>query len=178
MIDEDFKRVMQSNLGCAVIMAGSDSDDKPRGDKPSYIEQLAKSLESFEIPYEVRICSAHKQPKKLIRIIEEYNAIGGAATYIAVAGGTDALSGTLSYHSLGPVISSPPDAPNESCLKNPPGSSNSYIPTPSNVGRFIAQMYAGVNPKFKDLLEIEKVKKLDSLEKADAEILKQSEESQ
>ncbi len=167
MVNEDFKKVMQSNKGCAVIMAGSDSDDKPRGNKPSHIEQIAKSLESFKIPYEVRICSAHKQNEKLKRIAKEYNAVGGLVTYIAVAGGEDALSGTLSYHALGPVISCPPDAPNESCLRNPPGSSNAYIPLPVNVGKFIAQTYAGVNPKFKELLEIEKARKLDSLDQAD-----------
>ncbi len=167
MVDAKFKKVMQSNKGCAVIMAGSDSDDKPREDKPSHIEQIAKSLESFEIPYEVRICSAHKQSKKLRIITKEYNAVGGSVTYIAVAGGTDGLSGILSYHALGPVISCPPDAPNESCLRNPPGSSNAYIVIPTNVGKFVAQIYAGVNPRFKELLEIEKTNKLRSLEYAD-----------
>lgn len=167
MVDEKFRQTIQTNTGCAVVIAGSDSDR-------DHIEKITKSLDKYEIPHRVRICSAHKQTEKLMELIREYNEIGGLVAYIAVAGGTDALSGTLSYHALGPVISSPPDAPNESCLRNPPGSSNSYIARPANVGRFIAQMYAGVNPRFKELLEIEKVKKLDSLEKADAEFLKQS----
>lgn len=167
MVDANFKEVMQSNLGCAIIMAGSDSDRE-------HIEKITKSLDKYEIPHRVRICSGHKQTKKLRRIIKEYNEIGGLVAYVAIAEGTDSLSGILSYHAFGPIISSPPDAPNESCLRNPPGSSNSYIARPVNVGRFIAQMYAGVNPRFKELLEIEKVKKLDSLEKADAEFLEGS----
>ena len=169
MVDEDFKRVMQSNLGCAVIMAGSGSDDKPVGDKPSHIEQIAKSLESFEIPYEVRICSAHKQPNKLIEMIEEYNAVGGSLTYVAVAGGTDALSGTLSWE-LGAVISCPPDAPNESCFGNPSGSANGYIIRPENVGKCVAQTYKEFNPRFKELLITSNAKKIKSLDKADETI--------
>jgi len=53
MIDEKFKETMQSKTGCAVIMAGSDSD------KP-HIDKVVESLDKYEIPYEVRICSAHK----------------------------------------------------------------------------------------------------------------------
>ena len=168
MVDDRFIQIMQDNRGCAVVMAGSGSDRE-------HIKKITKSLDKYEIPYRVRICSAHKQPEKLMEIIREYNAVGGLVAYVAVAGGTDALSGALSYHTFGPVISSPPDAPNKSCLENPPGSSNSYIERPSNVGRFIAQMYAGVNPRFKKILEAEKVEKLESLVNSDAEFLKQSE---
>jgi phosphoribosylcarboxyaminoimidazole (NCAIR) mutase len=102
-----------------------------------------------------------------MEIVTAYNALGGQVAFVAIAGGTDALSGMLSYHALGPVISCPPDAPNESCLTNPPGSSNATIEHPENVGRFIAQLYAGLNPKLRDRLEAEKVKKLARLEKAD-----------
>lgn len=170
MIDDKFKKVMRSNTGCAVIMAGSDSDDKPKGDKPSHMEQIALSLENYGIPYIVRISSAHKEPGKTSLIVDELNEIGGLATIVAVAGGTDALSGTASFHSYHPVVSCPPDAPNESCLNNPPGSSNSYIPNPKNVGKHIAQMYAGVNPKFKEALEREIGMKIRSLEEADRTI--------
>ncbi len=177
-IGENFRKVMQTNTGCAVIMAGSDSDDKPKGEKVSHIEQIAESLEAFEIPYQVRICSAHKQLSKLRAIIEQYNDIGGLVTYIAVAAGTDALSGTLSYHALGPVISCSPDAPNESCLRNPPGSSNAYIAKPANVGRFVAQIYAGVNIRFRSRLQNSTAKKIGSLNQADNTIQKKYEERQ
>ena len=161
-IDDKFKEIMQSNKGCAVIMAGSDSDEK-------HIEKIVESLREYGIPYRVRICSAHKQPEKLMALIREYNAINGSAAYIAIAGGTDALSGTLSFHALGPVISCPPDAPNQSCLTNPPGSSNAYIARAGNVGKFVAQIYASNNPKFKESLEKNNAIKAGYLEKADAE---------
>jgi len=161
-MNEDFILAMQSNIGCAVIMAGSISDI-------NHIHEIVKSLEMYEIPYDIRICSAHKQPDKLMDIINEYNGVSGLMAYIAVAGGTDALSGTLSYHALGPVISCPPDSPNASCLNNPSGSSNAYIAKPENVGRFIAQMYAAVNPKYKSIIEEEKTEKISKLKKADYE---------
>ena len=92
------------------------------------------------------------------------NSIGGAVTFIPVAGGTDALSGIVSYHAIsGPIISCPPDAPNESCTRNPPGSCNAYVPRPENVGKFVAQIYAPFN---KDLglrliqMNKEKIEKL------------------
>ena len=169
MIDEKFKEVMQSNNGSAVVMAGSSSDKE-------HIENVVKSLAKYEVPYQVRICSAHKQPEKLIEIINEYNKVRGLVAYVAIAGGTDVLSGTLSFHAEGPVISCPPDAtpkePNMSCLTNPPGSSNAYIANPKNVGKFIAQMYAEVNPRFRKLLQDGNAKKIQSLEQADIEFQK------
>ncbi len=140
-------------------MAGSDSDRK-------HIDEIITSLERYGLPYDIQICSAHKQPETLMRIIRVYDEVGGSVAYIAVAGGTDALSGTLSYHALGPVISSPPDGRNESCLTNPSGSSSAYISKPGNVGRFVAQMFAGVNSSIRELLEEEKREKIRSLEEA------------
>ena len=159
---------MQSTLGCAVIFAGSGSDK-------GHIDKIVMSLQKYEVPHDVRICSGHKQPCKLIELIREYNEVGGLVTYVAVAGGTDALSGTLSYHARGLVISCPPDSRpdegihNQSCLNNPSGSSNVYIARPENVGRVIAQNYSGVNSRFRELLEKEIAAKVKKLEMADDE---------
>lgn len=177
MIDEKFKKLIEEGKGCAVIMAGSGSD------RP-HIEKIVKSLKEYEIPHEVRVCSAHKQPDKLKELIDEYNEVDGLVAYIAVAGGTDALSGTLSFHALGPVISCPPDTRladkekysnnlNETGLANPPGSSNAYIGRSQNVGKFIAQMYAGVNEKYRKLLEEKNASKINSLEQVDAQFRKE-----
>ena len=160
MIDARFKKIVRSNTGCAVILAGSDSN------RP-HIEKVVKALKRYAIPHRVHICSAHKQPGRLMEIIKAYNTLSGSVVFVAIAGDTDALSGTVSWHAMGPVISCPPDAPNESCLTNPIGSSNAVIEHPENAARFIAQIYAGVNPKFRERLEKEKAIKLASLRKAD-----------
>ena len=160
MIDARFKKIIRANTGCAVILAGSDSD------RP-HVQRVVRALKKYAIPHRIHICSAHKQPGRLVDIVEAYNALSGSVAFVAIAGGTDALSGMLSWQALGPVISCPPDAPNESCLTNPPGSSNAVVEQPENVARFIAQLYAGVNPKFKEGLERERAKKLDDLHRAD-----------
>jgi 5-(carboxyamino)imidazole ribonucleotide mutase len=157
-----FAEAAAGRRGCAVIFAGSDSD---RG----HVEKIVQSLEGFGIPHEVRICSAHKEPERLMSLLREYERLGGAVAYIAVAGGTDALSGTLSFHALAPVISCPPDAPNPSCLSNPPGSSNAVIYDPRNVGRFVAQLFAAFNPELAGRLKRSREEKVKALESSDRE---------
>ena len=102
-------------------------------------------------------------------LLREYEGLGGAIAYIAVAGGTDALSGTLSFHALAPVISCPPDAPNPSCLGNPPGSSNAVIYDPRNAGRFVAQLFAPYNPEIAERLKASRDQKVRALEASDRE---------
>ncbi|MBN1836740.1 MAG: AIR carboxylase family protein [Spirochaetales bacterium] len=156
MSAEGFWDRVRTKKGCAVVVAGSDSD---RG----HIEAIVESLAAYRIPCEVRICSAHKTPGALLELVREYEEADGAIAFVAVAGGTDALSGSLSFLALNPVISCPPDAPNDSCLRNPPGSSNATINDPRNVGRFIAQLYAPFNLEYRELVRQsreEKVKKL------------------
>ena len=156
MSSGSFLERARGKQGCAVVVAGSDSDRE-------HIERIVESLKAYRIPHEVRVCSAHKSPEALVELVREYEEADGAIVFVAVAGGTDALSGSLSFLALNPVISCPPDAPNESCLRNPPGSSNATINDPRNVGRFIAQMYAPFNLEYRETLRQardDKVKKL------------------
>ena len=145
-----------------MIVAGSDSD-------MSHVNKLTEALKMYEIPYETRICSAHKSPGRLLELIAEYEQ-QGTLVWVAVAGGTDALSGTLAFHANQPVISCPPDGLNHSCLTNPPGSSNATILSPKNVARFIAQVYSHANPRLRGLLEASRTEKIRHLEAKDAEI--------
>jgi len=155
---------MTNDLEKVVIIAGSNSDEE-------HIKEIIKSLETFQVPYETRICSAHKQQEKTPKIIAECNDTRAPRLIIAVASGTDALSGQASYHSYHPVVSCPPEFPdiNESCLTNPPGSSNAYIRDPKNVGRFAAQLFSPHNEKYQWLLHEAKKEKVKSLETKDAE---------
>lgn len=147
--------------GLAVIMAGSDSD-------MPHIEKIQGELKKFDIPSHVRICSAHKQPAKCEEILNKYNQSVEPIVIIAVAGGTDALSGVASFHSVHPVISCPPN-PDEytSCINNPPGSSNSLILRTSNVARHAAQILGQSNPGLKSMIEKKNKEKILKLEKAD-----------
>ena len=157
---KSFEDFLKDKEPVVMIMAGSDSDSP-------HIEKITRELEHYEIPYQVRICSAHKEPSRLAQLISDYNLFSGPIVYIAVAGGVDALSGTLSFNSFYPVISCPPDAPNDTCLRNPSGSSNAYIPNPKNVVKFIAQMFSSIRPGLRNILMKDNMEKVRYLREAD-----------
>merc|ERR1712134_136023 len=149
------------------IAAGSDSD-------MPHLESLKKEIGKFKIDADIRICSAHKQPAKSQSVIEEYNNSKRPTMLVGCAGGTDALSGTASYLSKFPVVSCPPDGMNQTCLTNPPGSSNAFIAKPSNVAKFAAQFFAHHCPEVSALLDASIQEKIRKLEEADDRLVKKA----
>jgi len=148
-----------------VIAAGSDSD-------MPHLETIQKEMGKFKIDAEIRICSAHKQPARLQSVITEYNKLGRPVMMVGCAGGTDALSGTASYLTKFPVVSCPPDGMNNTCLTNPPGSSNAFILKPANVAKFAAQIFAKHSQEVATALEANIAEKIVKLEKADEQLAK------
>merc|ERR1712028_275979 len=126
-----------------------------------------KEIGKFNIEAEIRICSAHKQPGRLEGVIAQYNKTRRPIMLVGCAGGTDALSGTASYLSNFPVVSCPPDGMNNTCLTNPPGSSNAFIVKPANVAKFAAQMFARSSKEIASALEANIAGKIRKLEEAD-----------
>lgn len=146
-----------------VIISGSDSD-------LPHIKKIQDELSKFDIKSNIRICSAHKQPVACENIVKELNESSVPSVIVSIAGATDALSGVLSFHSVHPVISCPPDKNNHfSCVDNPPGSSNSLILRPANVAKHIAQMLTLVNADFKKIIQKKNQEKIDKLIQADKE---------
>merc|ERR1712125_6647 len=119
---------------------------------------------------DIRICSAHKQPGRLQALINEYNKEKRPIMLVGCAGGTDALSGTASYLANFPVVSCPPDGMNNTCLTNPPGSSNAFIVKPANIAKFAAQMFARHSKEVAEALDSNITEKITKLEKADAQL--------
>merc|ERR1719364_644422 len=146
-----------------VIAAGSDSD-------MPHLETLKKEIGKFKIDAEIRICSAHKQPARLQSVISEYNKATFPVMMVGCAGGTDALSGTASYLAKFPVVSCPPDGMNNTCLTNPPGSSNAFIVKPANIAKFAAQVFAQRSEEINKALDASIAEKIVKLEKADAQL--------
>lgn len=156
------EKAIRENKGFVVILAGSNSDQQ-------HIDNISRACADYGLKHQVRICSAHKEPERFMDLIKKYDAIPGALAYIAVAGGTDALSGTVSFQSIRPVVSCPPDAPNNSCLTNPPTSSNTYVANPKNAARFIAQMFSHLpDTEYAQKLLQEIQSKIGKLQEADA----------
>merc|ERR1712151_453343 len=136
-----------------------------------HLETLKKEIEKFKIQVEIRICSAHKQPGRLEAVIKEYSRSKRPLMMVGCAGGTHALSGTASYLANFPVVSCPPDGMNQTCLTNPPGSSNAFIVKPANIGKFAAQMFARFSPEVAKELDDNISGKIKKLEEADEKLV-------
>ena len=78
------------------VILGSKSDQE-LGDK------TAKMLESFEVPYDLQIISAHRNPNKLA----EYVKNSPAKVFVCIAGLAAALPGAVASHTIKPVIGVP-----------------------------------------------------------------------
>jgi phosphoribosylaminoimidazole carboxylase PurE protein len=78
---------------------GSDSD------LPT-MQEAAKILEEFGVPFELRICSAHRTPERLLRYAREAEG-RGLQVLIAGAGGAAHLAGSLAAQVTLPVIGVP-----------------------------------------------------------------------
>merc|ERR1719171_1228993 len=162
LINKGVKRG-SANQPLVVIAAGSDSD-------MPHLETLKKEVGKFKIDAEIRICSAHKQPGRLQSVISEYNKSDRPVMMVGCAGGTDALSVTASYLATFPVVSCPPDGMNNTCLTNPPGSSNAFIVKPANIGKFAAQLFAHRSEDISKALDANIAEKITKLEAADAKL--------
>ena len=93
-------------------MEGEKSSDKlvavvmgSKGDL-TISEQATRTLESYGVPYEVKVLSAHRNPEELV----EYLANSKACIYIAIAGLSAALPGFIASHTKRPVIGVPVSA--------------------------------------------------------------------
>jgi len=84
------------------ILMGSDSD------LPT-MQQAAKVLDEFGVPFELRICSAHRTPDRVTRYAREAEG-RGIRVLIAGAGGAAHLAGVLAAHVTLPVIGVPMDS--------------------------------------------------------------------
>jgi len=81
------------------VIAGSTSDEK-------VYEKALKVLNEKNIPHELQIISAHRDPEKLDNYIKKCDAL----IYIAVAGLSAALPGVIASKTDKPVIGVPVDS--------------------------------------------------------------------
>ncbi|MEN3013534.1 MAG: 5-(carboxyamino)imidazole ribonucleotide mutase [Endomicrobiia bacterium] len=101
------------------IIMGSDSD------LPT-MKDTAKTLEEFEVGYEIKILSAHRTPDDLKEYIKQAEQTG-IELFIAAAGGAAHLAGVIAAHTTLPVIGVPMESPLNgfdsilSMLQMPPG---------------------------------------------------------
>jgi 5-(carboxyamino)imidazole ribonucleotide mutase len=83
-----------------IIIMGSKGD-------LAHAQAVAKTLETLEISYQMRVCSAHKATQRLLEILREYEPTG-PLVYITIAGRSNALSAVIDANTRYPVIACPP----------------------------------------------------------------------
>jgi len=81
------------------IIMGSQSDLEQ-------VKPCCDLLGEFKVPYELKILSAHRSPRRLVSYVQSA-AIRGIKIFIAAAGGAAALAGVVAAHTTQPVIGVP-----------------------------------------------------------------------
>jgi len=72
----------------------------------STVKETLNILKEFKAGFEVRVLSAHRTPKELVKYVETASQ-GGVKVFIAAAGGAAALAGVVAAHTPLPVIGIP-----------------------------------------------------------------------
>ncbi|MFH0818998.1 MAG: AIR carboxylase family protein [Patescibacteria group bacterium] len=105
----------------AIIIMGSESDK-------DFVAKITSKLDELGTMHEENVASAHKEPKKVLEILEKNNDSQDKIVYITVAGRSNALSGFCAANAKQPVIACPPFATKEDFMIN----INSTLQMPSN----------------------------------------------
>lgn len=92
------------------ILLGSESDR-------DHAKKITDELDKFEVPYEVRVISAHKVPEMCVEYIKKTNEKKNVV-YITCAGRSNGLSGVISGSAIHPVIACPPFSDKADYLAN------------------------------------------------------------
>jgi len=86
------------NPRVAVIMGSSSDWDT--------LEHCIQTLKTLEVPYEVRVLSAHRTPDALEAYVEDVES-RGVRVFVAAAGGAAHLAGVVASKTLKPVLGIP-----------------------------------------------------------------------
>ena len=84
-----------------IIIMGSPSDEP-------LARKIGAGLDAFDIPWQMRVASAHKVPAHLIDMLAAYEQDPHPKVYVTVAGRSNALSGMVDAQVSAPVIACPP----------------------------------------------------------------------
>ena len=103
-----------------VIIMGSSSDE-------NHASKITKHLDEFNIPLSQHVASAHKQPLKVLEILND-NKNEDKLIYITIAGRSNALSGFVAANSNHPTLGCPPFSDKADMLVN----IHSTLQMPSN----------------------------------------------
>lgn len=92
-----------------------------------HTKKITTKLDELGIAYDQHVASAHKQPRKVLEIIESYKNETGIV-FITIAGRSNALSGFVAANSVFPTLACPPFSDKTDMLVN----IHSTLQMPSN----------------------------------------------
>jgi len=139
-------------------------------------EKCTKILKHFNVPYQLRVASAHRSPRFVEQIVGD--AIDdGCSIFIAMAGLAAALPGAVAALTTKPVIGVPcgGKVPYDSLLsiaQLPPGvpAATVGVDRGDNAGYLAVQMLALSNPTYAAALEQNKLDQIERVKAQDREI--------
>lgn len=151
------------------ILLGSKSD-------MPVAEKCTKILEHFDVPYQLRVASAHRSPKFVESIVSDAED-GGCTVFIAMAGLAAALPGAVAAITTKPVIGVPCGGrvPFDSLLsiaQLPPGvpAATVGVDRGDNAGYLAVQMLALANDKYAAALKQNKLDQIEKVKQMDREV--------
>jgi 5-(carboxyamino)imidazole ribonucleotide mutase len=153
----------------AIILMGSASDQQ-------HCSEIAEALNELGILSLQRVASAHKNPARLLEILEEMETNPAAHVYITVAGRSNALSGMVDASVTSPVIACPPPsqayagADIYSSLRMPSGVAPMLVLEPANAALAAAKMLALAEPALNEKIRNLQLANRRKLETADAQL--------
>ena len=103
-----------------IIIMGSTSDEP-------HAKKITNKLDEYKISWEQHAASAHKEPLKVLKILEQ-NKDNTNIVYVTIAGRSNALSGFVAANSNFPTIGCPPFSDKSDMLVN----IHSTLQMPSN----------------------------------------------
>ncbi|GAC1393089.1 MAG: 5-(carboxyamino)imidazole ribonucleotide mutase [Ktedonobacteraceae bacterium] len=155
-----------------VILMGSKSD-------LAQAQSVAKTLQTLEITYRMRVCSAHKATARLLEILKEYENHPEPLVYITIAGRSNALSAVIDANTRFPVIACPPYSDRFggmdilSSLRLPSGIASPTILEPEGAALLAAKMLALSDEQLRQRVQAYKERLVTELYEADKEVFAQ-----
>ncbi len=130
-----------------IVIMGSPSDKE-------HVTKITTVLETLGIPYKLRVGSVHKTLDHLHNVLGQYQLSQRELIFITVAGGLDALSGTVDGYLPFPVISAPPEGQSDTIyaadLHTPEGIAPAYVIRPQNAALVAAKMFGLRRPEVQE----------------------------
>jgi len=153
----------------AIIIMGSPTDRE-------FTEQITQALDVYDIPWELRIASAHKTPAYLLQMLTEYEQRPQAKVFITVAGRSNALSGMVDAAVQSPVIACPPysskfaGADIFSSFRTPSGVAPALVLEPKNAALLAAKILGLASPPLRERVAEQQQRQRERLYSADQSV--------